>query len=721
MKKVEGEGCTVEVEMQNAIRRRPFRRGVTAVLAMLFLVIFTTLAVAMFGMSSMNIQTASNLSETDRARAAAESGLRWVSYRFVKMARPKTTIGNITADVADDLWPSIRDAIEDDLATLLVSAERPVTLSDTSITSSSIAIDGGAGRFVIHVQQHPIDGSDPLDERYLRVTSTGTHGGATRSVSMDFKIDKKVKFAVVGKTRIQLGRNTMVEGPVAMATASKYPPILSLSDFRHLDGDLTDQLDDWAQFLQDNHDRYDNRISVNNADEWEAATDAGYEDTNQDNYIDEYDVFLNFFDEDGDLAISAAEFTNPATGQMYDDELFNAMDEVGGPLYDGDPVRLGYNDGKIDNTDAYAKIRGAVTVAATEANWSNWQDDNQNNTIYDVMGGPVAQSIDGEQTVKFGASSSDIFDLSPANFEQCALNFKARSGTAAGASTNTATLKANIVLTAAMANGGTSNERTPYGSTTYQATYKRPVFRNMTFRNVQIPKGLNALFDNCQFEGVTWVDGERNITTSSNAVTTSEGEGMSWSQRRVSGDTTFSKDKLLLSTGTPSSGQMITKGSQKGNNLRFNNCTFQGPLAGAYATAYTHFANSWEFTGATMFDNQVDNTATIVSPQVNIEMGSFTDPTAAPSTLVGVVVAGNIDIRGTSIVDGSIIVTGDGAGNTTLGYFGASDGDTNASAMPEGGYGRLNIRYNPYRTLPDGIDIAIDILPEADTYSEGMQ
>ena len=66
-------------------------------------------------------------------------------------------------------------------------------------------------------------------------------------------------------------------------------------------------------------------------------------------------------------------------------------------------------------------------------------------------------------------------------------------------------------------------------------------------------------------------------------------------------------------------------------------------------------------------------------------MGSFTDPGKAPSTLVGVVVAGNIDIRGNSAIDGSIIVTGDGAGNTTLAYFGASDADTNAGANPEGG------------------------------------
>jgi hypothetical protein len=235
---------------------------------------------------------------------------------------------------------------------------------------------------------------------------------------------------------------------------------------------------------------------------------------------------------------------------------------------------------------------------------------------------------------------------------------------------------------------------------------------------VIIPKGLNALFDNCTFEGVTFVDGQRDITTSSGTVSTSKDAGMSWAQRKISGDN-FSKDKVLLGAGTPYSGQTITQGSRNGNNLRFNNCTFNGPIAGNYATAYTHFANSWEFTGATLFDNQVDETATIVSPQVNIEMGSFTNPDAAPSTLIGVVVAGNLDIRGTSVVDGSIIITGDGAGNTTLGYFGASDGDTDPSALPEGGFGRLNIRYNPNRALPDGINVAVDITPDVTTYQEG--
>ena len=87
------------------------------------------------------------------------------------------------------------------------------------------------------------------------------------------------------------------------------------------------------------------------------------------------------------------------------------------------------------------------------------------------------------------------------------------------------------------------------------------------------------------------------------------------------------------------------------------------------------------------------------------------------------VVAGNIDIRGNTLIDGSVIVTGDGAGNTTLGWFGNNDANTDPNAVPTDGtgWGKLNLRYNPYRALPDGINIAIDILPQPGSYAEAVQ
>lgn len=706
------------------------RRGATAVLAMLFLTLFSTLAVAMYSVGTLNTQTAHNLSDAERARSAAESGLRWTAWRFLRMNRPKTAIGNITASAANTLWPAIKTAVKNDFAAMLTPAERTITDAGSYLTSASIATSSGPERFAVRIQQHPLNGSDTLDQRVLRVTCTGTCGGATRTVYMDFQIDKKVKFAVAGKVPIQLGRNVLVEGPVAMATTAQpsgQPPILAMSDFRNLTTHLTGQVDAFRTFLEANYSGYDNRVAASNATVWNKAVSAGFTDVNADGYIDEYDLFLKEFDSNKNKAVSASEFTNSSTGKLYDDSLMTVIDNLGGPLYTGDQTRSGYQDGTIDNRDGYAKVRGQILVAETSDSLISRLKAN-NQTILDVIQGPIVTTDPSTPPVKFGAGASDIFDLSPADFDTS--GFLSKVGTNAGTTSKSVVAPnagsstiTNAVVSGADANGyidsgghvqkTLTGDQTPYGSTSYQAKYDRPVFTNVTFRNCKIAKGTNALFSNCTFEGVTFVDMTTNITNSSGQTTTNKDDGMTWSKRMQAGKGTFSATTSLNATNS--------LGFTDGNNLRFNDCTFHGPMISTVPTAYTHFSNSWEFTGKTLFDNQVDQTATIIAPQANIEMGSFTDPTKAPSTLTGVVVAGNIDIRGTGVVDGSILVTGDGAGNTTLGWFGASDGATDTSApMPEGGFGRLNLRYNPYRPMPDGINVAIDILPDISTYAEGQ-
>jgi hypothetical protein len=129
-----------------------------------------------------------------------------------------------------------------------------------------------------------------------------------------------------------------------------------------------------------------------------------------------------------------------------------------------------------------------------------------------------------------------------------------------------------------------------------------------------------------------------------------------------------------------------------------------------------------EFDGTTTFNNTVDPTVTIMAPNTNIEMGSFQNPGANPSTLVGVVVAGNIDVRGSASVDGSLIVTGNGAGNTTLGYFGSTDQGQavpSRSQLPSsanGSYGHLYFQINPSRGMPNGISIPVVCKAQYGTY-----
>ena len=136
------------------------------------------------------------------------------------------------------------------------------------MTSSVIRLDDSGGTFQLKITKHPIGAGDPLDARYIRVSSTGTYKGSKRSVAMDFKIDKKIKFAVVGKVPIQVGRDTIIEGNVAMATAGKYPAIQLLSDFQHFDNALATKITNFETFLKSKHVGYDGRINVNNTAEF---------------------------------------------------------------------------------------------------------------------------------------------------------------------------------------------------------------------------------------------------------------------------------------------------------------------------------------------------------------------------------------------------------------------------------------------------------------------
>jgi hypothetical protein len=742
---------------------------------MIYLVLLSGLATAMFHVATMNSRGATVVADAHRARALAESGLRWQAARLADPSlRPRVTKGTLSSSDAEDVWLGfdstigMQQRIFDDWSSLGIPdviVEKEQTFPH-AVTMHGFPMEGGT----VDLRVERLDPSlyDTTAgsigyRQFIEVSATATVQEdslreLSRTSSMRFSLDKRIDFAVVGKTRIQLGRNTLVDGPVAMGTANKFSPYLILSDFGHFDSWLSGRLDEWQELLVDENAPWGNRLKIG-TEIANVAEDAGFIDYDSDGYIDEFDLLLDRFDADGDLTISSIEFTGP--DGLYEDDLWKAIDSAGGPMYDGDTPRNGWNDGYLDKNDLYAKVRGTVSMRDSAEAWQNWLDGRgRGETVRDLMRGPLVPDSPDASPVTFGASPEDMIDLDPANFLEATENFRDRSGENAGTprrehrpvtredgkefwthpdgstfwadpgsyeSTGgtsgewSAATVPNVIENATLSLEDASRsvedddliikravEQTPFGSGSYQATYDRPVFENVNFKNVTIPKGLNPVFKNCTFEGVTFVDMERNITRDGK-VTHSSGDGKRWSQRMKDGN--FSKDKAIHPDNS--------YGAAEGNNVRFDSSTFKGPVIGNYSTAYAHFTNSWEFTGETLFDNQADETATIIAPNTNIEMGSFERPGEAPSTMKGVVVAGNIDIRGTGIVDGSIIVVGDGAGNTTLGYFGNRDSDTDAGANPEtGGYGRLNIRYNPYRALPDGINIHVTVDPVPHTYRE---
>ena len=307
-------------------------------------------------------------------------------------------------------------------------------------------------------------------------------------------------------------------------------------------------------------------------------------------------------------------------------------------------------------------------------------------------------------------------------------------------------------------------ETTPLGSSNPYDLYVRPIYRGITFRDVEIPVGTNALFEDCTFIGVTYVRTEQLCGD------------VNWNYAGALEDADPGPGFIIRSrfeglvTNHPDLGE-VPDSKVLSNNLRFDGCTFLGALAGDTPGEYTHWRNKVQITGATRFFSDPDDTdleaqpdgdelhdllltippdvlaelqkSSIMMPGWSMDVGSFTnevdegDPDAtARVDLRGVIIAGILDVRGTAQVKGTLLMTfrpipGEGplyydgqpdAFNTTIGYFGPDDGDGEGSdpLSPDfEGFGEIVLEYDPDIVLPDGIPWPILAEPVAASYREG--
>jgi Tfp pilus assembly protein PilX len=209
--------------------------------------------------------------------------------------------------------------------------------------------------------------------------------------------------------------------------------------------------------------------------------------------------------------------------------------------------------------------------------------------------------------------------------------------------------------------------------------YDRKVYQNMTFSNVKVPKGTHALFKNCTFQNVLFI--EANATYSDSASYT--------------------------------------------NNTRFENCNFNGAIVTDVPTTSTTNSTWWmrnamTFTGTATFNNQSQfRETTILAPNFNINIGNTGSFEAgSENTLTGAVVGGIVDVRGNARLFGTIISMFD-TSNYSSGYV-TNIGAANDGGSESVGYvgGTIEITPDPERLLPSGITTPVIISPVNDTYSE---
>ena len=86
---------------------RSKQRGVVLVVAMIFLIIFSALAVSITTLAGTNVQIASNQHKVNSAFLAAQSGLECGKYIVANTLLPSTPYNSVTIDQADETWATL--------------------------------------------------------------------------------------------------------------------------------------------------------------------------------------------------------------------------------------------------------------------------------------------------------------------------------------------------------------------------------------------------------------------------------------------------------------------------------------------------------------------------------------------------------------------------------------------------------------------------------------
>lgn len=935
------------------------RRGIASVLAMMFLVMFSSLAVAMAVASQGNLRTASTHLHVLRAMGAAETGMAVAEKRLTDaVARFVIERGRVDENLGRRLWDgsygagdgivsirpspdgrpdvsqtrSIADALVNshmtdanlvtvtgfpfqadiftpsgDIDTDELGADNWVRTGLTGIDAS--VADEGAKPAAYQITYIPLaNGTDVrvIVTGYSSIGTTGSTYGyraaagsqqsrpVTRTIQQDYRIVKRPAHAMLSPSRIMIGKNVMINGNLGAryddVDQNNGHPITMKSDFYGLDPALDARLDRLFQALAAGDVDGDNRLRVGHAAESAAIPsgsedldgdgqpDNAFDDVTSDGFVDEFDVFIKFYDANGDgkVTLSAALTAGtPAQGSAPeftgDDDLALLMDSAypdrnrngvsgfidsnnngrwdpGETILDVDPRNgsfadrvLGWRDGVIDRKDQYAKLRGRLVFRSTESAWAA-----ANGGSYDdQLRGPMRPLNRGESATEFGANDDELPAITADSFTNSANPLRAAADGQPFASQVATQLgigpgqlatytEANTDATQprfwrsdlddAYVFGRTGRhiyEKMPFNSPAYADYYYRPRYENMTFRDVEIPMGTNALFINCTFVGVTYV---RSYTDNSHANWSNYGK-LTWStadNRPVASTDPLDKsDFLRYTTGQITDGPanyeefpdppvingVTVTGAARNtkaysNNIRFHDCLFVGSLISDTPQQYTHIRNKFQFTGGTRFSNQhpeepddpqlnpeADDlehieTTSLMAPNYSVDIGSFNSPTdtfqGGPAgqnvQLSGTIVAGVLDARGNTTIDGALMLTfapvlgegplqfmGQAVGNpadfnSTLGYFGPEDGDqesidpeslpivngqrivgydtdgdgiadvphdqprpNGAVDVPFYGYGRISINWNPNLPMPDGVLLPLSTIPLNMTYREGRQ
>jgi hypothetical protein len=196
------------------------RRGVTSVLAMLYLIVFSALALGFYAQSSLSSQVSSNEKRLTESQAAAESGLQFMRYHLSALDIPGDTV---KAKVLEQVYQQLAVRLEgfgslydpktktNQLLDFVPISPKPLAPQ----TPYKILVPGGNGYIRLSENGPGFRAVITESNRQLTVKVTGQAGGTTVAKAVE------VKYDVTRHTSETLKYGIATRGTVTIDTGAK--------------------------------------------------------------------------------------------------------------------------------------------------------------------------------------------------------------------------------------------------------------------------------------------------------------------------------------------------------------------------------------------------------------------------------------------------------------------------------------------------------------------
>ncbi len=190
------------------------RGGAALIISMIFVLVFSALAVSLATLSGANLQIAENQRKADCARACAESGVDVLRFWLGRIYMPGTT-------QPDDRFSCLANFLQTDLAENSISNIATTYNSDNStITIADVVLNSSAGQFF----SSQIQQTSNID--ILQMDVTGSAGGLDRIIRVNYNFGTRAHtvfdYGVATKGALNLHGNIEMSGANVELDAGVY-------------------------------------------------------------------------------------------------------------------------------------------------------------------------------------------------------------------------------------------------------------------------------------------------------------------------------------------------------------------------------------------------------------------------------------------------------------------------------------------------------------------